>query len=231
MLVNIHVVFDFDGTLATTFVGGEMFRCCTPPDRVAELSANFSHGEILLRQYQEAVFDMVDETTFEMSKRAELNGCIRRCATEVCELVWDSGGVVSVASAGLDFYIKPVLEKAGLDRVELHSGKVLSEPTERPPFRYDYPSYVKSCKGDWVTCKCEVINRLKSNHGASEVIFVGDGLLGDACAAANAADTVFATGKLLRYCKENKISATEFGKDFGPLVRYLHDKTFITGAS
>ena len=105
MLANIHVVFDFDGTLATTFVGGEMFRCCTPPDRVAELSANFSDGEISLRQYQEAVFDMVDETTFEMSKRAELNGCIRRCATEVCELVWDSGGVVSVASAGLDFYL------------------------------------------------------------------------------------------------------------------------------
>ncbi|MAE80695.1 MAG: hypothetical protein CL695_03815 [Chloroflexi bacterium] len=231
MSVNIHVVFDFDGTLATTFVGGEMFRCCTSPNRVAELSGHFSAGEISLRQYQESVFDMVDETTFEMSKRAALHGCIRKRTTEVCELVWDSGGVVSVASAGLNFYIEPVLEKAGLDRIELHSGKVLSEPGERPPFRYDYPSYVKSCRGDWVTCKCEVINRLKNNYGGSEVIFVGDGLLGDACAAVNAADTVFATGKLLRYCEKSKIPAIEFGKDFGPLLRYVHAKTFITGAS
>ena len=108
---------------------------------------------------------------------------------------------------------------------------MLSEPNGKPPFRYDYPSYLKSCKGDWVTCKCEVIHRLKNDHGGSEVIFVGDGLLSDTCAAANAADTVFATGKLLRYCEKNKIPATEFGDDFGPLLRYVHSKTFITGAS
>ena len=231
MSVNIHVVFDFDGTLATTFIGGEMFRCCTPPNRVSKLSGQFASGEISLRQYQEAVFDMVDETTFEMSSRAALHGRIRKLATEVCELVWDSGGVVAVASAGLDFYIEPVLESAGLDRVELHSGRVLSEPNAKPPFRYDYPSYVKSCRGDWVTCKCEVINRLKNDPGGSEVIFVGDGLLSDTCAAANAADRVFATGRLLRYCEKNKIPATEFGDDFGPLLRYVDSKTFITGAS
>ena len=138
---------------------------------------------------------------------------------------------MAVASAGLNFYIEPKLETVGLDRVELHSGKVLSEPNGKPPFRYDYPSYLKSCKGDWVTCKCEVIHRLKNDHGGSEVIFVGDGLLSDTCAAANAADTVFATGKLLRYCEKIKLSAIEFGDDFAPLLRYLNSKTFITGAS
>ena len=231
MSANIHVVFDFDGTLATTFIGGEMFRRSTQPDRVSILSGQFASGEISLRQYQEAVFDMVDEPIFEMSRRAALHGRIRKFAIEVCELVWDSGGIVAVASAGLNFYIEPILENVGLDRVELHSGKVLSESNGKPPFRYDYPSYLKSCKGDWVTCKCEVIHRLKNDHGGSEVIFVGDGLLSDTCAAANAADTVFATGKLLRYCEKNKISATEFGDDFAPLLRYVHSKTFIAGAS
>ena len=230
MSTNIHVVFDFDGTLATTFVGGEMFRCCTPPNRMSKLSGQFASGEISLRKYQEAVFDMVDETTFEMSSRAASHGRIRKLATEVCELVWDSGGVVAVASAGLNFYIEPVLESFGLDRVELHSGRVLSEPTERPPFRYDYPSYVKSCRGDWVTCKCKVINDLRNEIADSEVIFIGDGTGADECAAANAADKIFARSRLLTYCKENKIPVTEFGDDFGPVLSYVENKTSMNGA-
>ncbi len=63
MSVNIYVVFDFDGTLATTFIGGEMFRCCSPANSLSILSGLFASGDISLRQYHVAVFDMVDETT------------------------------------------------------------------------------------------------------------------------------------------------------------------------
>ncbi|MEE8045777.1 MAG: haloacid dehalogenase-like hydrolase [Dehalococcoidia bacterium] len=229
----INVVFDFDGSLATTFVGGEMFRDHTPEDQVAKAHERFVTNKTSLREYQEEVFDLADESPSEMSKRAVETSSIRPLAHEICERVWNSGGKVSVASAGLDFYIQPVLNNAGLDRIEVHSGRVVSSATERPPFRYDYPSSEKTCKGDWVTCKCEVINRLKydgDDEADSEVIFVGDGATSDSCAARNAADVVFATGRLLAYCRENGITATEFGDDLGPVLSYVVSKTSEDGA-
>lgn len=231
---QVHIVFDFDGSLATSFVGGEMFRGHTPEDKLSDAGKRYRANTTSLREYQEEVFNIVDESPAEMSARAAATSSIRGLAKEICEAVWNTGGIVAVASAGLDFYIQPVLDKAGLEQIEVHSGKVVSEPTELPPFRYDYPSFEKSCKGDWVTCKCEVINRLKNSarngENESEVIFVGDGSTSDACAATNAADTVFATGRLLDYCIENKIPATEFGDDFSPVLSYVLSKTSGNGA-
>jgi 2-hydroxy-3-keto-5-methylthiopentenyl-1-phosphate phosphatase len=235
-LTTFNVVFDFDSTLATSFVGGEMFYGHAPEKGMTEARDRFHSDKTSLRQYQEEVFDLVDESTYEMSKRAAGKGSVRPLATEVCNEVWAAGGTVAVASAGLDFYIQPVLSKAGLDQIEIHSGRIVSEPTELPPFRYDYPSTSTTCKGDWVTCKCEVINRLKirkngrNGEAVSEVIFVGDGVLSDMCAAANAADTVFATGRLLDYCNENGIPSTEFGDDFSSVLSYVMSKTSSNGA-
>ena len=225
-------MFDFDSTLATSFVAGEMFHGHAPEKGMAEARERFHSDKTSLRQYQEEVFDLVDESPGEMSKRAASKGSVRPLAAEVCNEVWAAGGTVAVASAGLDIYIQPVLDKAGLDQIEIHSGKIVSEPTELPPFRYDYPSTSNSCEGDWVTCKCEVINRLKNGRNGeavSEVIFVGDGVLSDMCAAANAADTVFATGRLLDYCNENGIPATEFGNDFSSVLSYVMSKTSSNG--
>jgi len=229
----INVVFDFDSTLATTFVGGEMFRGYAPKDKVTEASARHKANETSLRVYQEEVFDLITESTSQMSKRAAENCSIRSLAHEVCEQVWNSGGTVAVASAGLDFYIQPVLDKAGLNKIQLHSGRVTSDPTELPPFRYDYPSsFRETCQSDGVVCKCEVINSMRRENGGaeSEVIFVGDGVTSDACAAANAADKVFATGRLLDYCNKNEIPATEFGEDFEPVLSYVLSKTSVNGA-
>jgi 2,3-diketo-5-methylthio-1-phosphopentane phosphatase len=226
----VNVVFDFDGTLATTFVGGEMFRDHAPKESLNVAQDRFNANKTSLREYQEEVFDLVDESPAKMSYRAVQHTSIRPLAHEVCNQIWEAGGTVSVASAGLDFYIQPVLNNAGFDRIEVHSGKVVSEPTKLPPFRYDYPSAKKECKGDWVICKCEVINDLRNDGAGDEVIFVGDGVMSDSCAAPNAADTVFATGRLLNYCNENDIPVTEFGDDFEPLLSYVLTRTSANGA-
>ncbi len=227
---SINVVFDFDGSLATSFVGGLMFRGFTPKVEVEKASKRFNSNVTSLREYQEEVFDLVSESPADMSKRAVEGASIRSQAHEVCEQVWKTGGEVAVASAGLDFYIQPVLDNSELGRINVHSGKVVSNVTELPPFRYDYPSSDDQCEGDWITCKCKVINDLKSEDNESEVVFVGDGTGPDECAAKNAADTVFATGRLLSYCNENQIPATEFGDDFGPVLSYVVSKTSANGA-
>lgn len=226
-MARINVVFDFDGSLATSFVGGLMFRGYTPEIEVEQASERYRTSQTSLREYQEEVFDLSTQSPAEMSKRAARDAAVRSLAHEVCDRVWNSGGTVSVASAGLDFYIRPVLEAANLNRINIHSGKVVSDPTQLPPFRYDYPSWDDSCSGDWVTCKCKVINDLKRS---GEVVFVGDGSGSDVCAATNAADTVFASGRLLSYCNENGIPSTEFNDDLGPVLSYVEEKTSANGA-
>ena len=183
-----------------------------------------------LREYQEEVFNSVTQTPAEMSQRAADGTEIRPLAHELCEKVRKSGGSVGVASAGLDFYIRPVLDRANLGQLDIHSGIVVSDPTSPPPFRYDYPSAGDACEGDWVTCKCKVINDLRNEVTDSEVIFIGDGSGADECAATNAADTIFARDRLFAYCKENGIPVTEFGDDFAPVLSYVENKTSANGA-
>jgi HAD superfamily phosphoserine phosphatase-like hydrolase len=230
----ISVVFDFDSTLATTYVGGEMLRGHTGgmyEDETAEVHQRFRSGIITLLEYQEEGFNVIDESISEMSQRAADYAVIRPLAREVCEQIWNSGGTVAVASAGLDIYIRPPLDKAGLDKIEIHAGMVTADPTGLPPFRYDYPSSFKdTCQSGGAFCKCGVINSVRRENGGAdaEVIFVGDGTV-DQCAATNAADTVFATRKLFDYCNYNGIPATEFDEDFEPLLSYVLSKISENG--
>ena len=226
-MTKINVVFDFDGSLATSFVGGLMFRGYTDELEVKKASHRFQSEQTSLRQYQEEVFNLSTESPAEMSTRAADGASLRPLSSEVCNQVWDSGGTVAVASAGLDFYIQPVLDKANLSRIKVNSGKITSDTSKLPPFRYDYPSWNDSCEDDWVTCKCKVINDLKPS---GEVVFVGDGTGADVCAATNAADKVFATGRLLSYCNENGIAVEEFGDNFEPVLSYVTSKTTANGA-
>jgi 2-hydroxy-3-keto-5-methylthiopentenyl-1-phosphate phosphatase len=167
-VATISVVFDFDGTLVTSFIGGLLFRGFTPEAELEKASNRFKTNVTSLREYQEEVFDLVSESTAEMSKRAVEGASIRSQAHEVCEHIWNVGGKVAIASAGLDFYIQPVLDNSKLGRINVHSGKVISNVTELPPFRYDYPSSDDQCEGDWITCKCKVINDMKSEDGKSK---------------------------------------------------------------
>ncbi len=226
---KIHIVCDFDDTLTTTNVARDLLAEYAPHDRVVEIRERYVSGEISFREYQEQAFDLVGQSVDQLSESAVANASIRPLARETYEAVRKAGGTFAIASAGLDFYIRPVLKKAGLDRSEVNCGRVVSDPAQSPPFRYDYPSAENSCKGDWVTCKCEVIRRLKRDEAENEVIFIGDGLLSDTCAARNAADTVFATDRLFDYCIENDIKVTEFGEDFGPVLKYVMNKTSTDG--
>jgi len=207
-----------------------MFNGYIPESKLEIARERFQSDTTSLRLYQEEVFDGVSQTPAEMSQRAADGAEIRPLAQQLCDEVRKTGGSVVVASAGLDFYIKPVLDRANLDQLDIHSGIVISDPTCPPPFRYDYPSAGDACEGDWVTCKCKVIKDLRDAVADSEVIFIGDGSGADVCAATNAADKIFARGRLLAYCKENDISVTEFGDDFGPVLSYVNNKTSANGA-
>ncbi len=116
------------------------------------------------------------------------------------------GDRVMVASEGLHFYIRDLLERAGLARVPSASnvarfaagGRVVPE----------FPNADRGC-GRCGTCKGELV-RGEQRRGL-EVVFVGDGV-SDRCGA-RAADHVLARGSLLEWCGAAGIAALPF-RDF-----------------
>ncbi|MBI4219308.1 MAG: haloacid dehalogenase-like hydrolase [Chloroflexi bacterium] len=213
------LIFDFDDSAAVQNVarllldrfGGAEF---------AGLEARYRAGNLLFRDYQELAFRSLPVDVDSLRSYAAEKALLRPGFKESVQAVQAAGGQALVVSAGLDFYIEPVLGKNGYSRLPVTSvttGRFSGPATH---IRYDYPAALPGCPADWAVCKCRVFARARS--AGEEIVFVGDGIRSDACAAARA-DTVFARSRLLGHCQENGIPATPFD-DLFPVVRYLETR-------
>ncbi len=164
------------------------------------------------------MFNTVSAPVEELTTYARDNVGLRPGLQDAIAATRERGGVFLIASAGIDFYIKPVLAANGLGDVPILSvtGAPAAAGAATMTFRYDYPSDREYCR-DWSVCKCDPIEKAKTRD--EHVIFIGDGLRSDACAAEKA-DTVFARSRLLEHCKENGIEAIEFD-DFYPVAHHI----------
>jgi 2,3-diketo-5-methylthio-1-phosphopentane phosphatase len=203
--MKLAVFVDFDDTVTVEnvahFLLAKYARAATERSR-----AMYRSGEITFREYQERSFDAVSVPLSEMQAAAAAEMRLRPGFIEMIKAVQAAGGTVTVVSAGLDIYIRPVLDENGLSDVPLICGSAECSPAGSGPFRYDYFFGNAPCEGDWATCKCAA---LQSAGDGCVTIFVGDGASSDACAAAKA-DYVFARDRLLRHCAETGIPATPF---------------------
>ena len=209
---------DFDDTLSTGNVA-QMLLMRYAPEEFSSCSARYRADEISFREYQEQSFDAVPVSITEMQQTAANETEIRAGIEELLRVVDETNATLTVLSAGLDIYIRPVLERFGLSSVDLICGSATREPSRDGQFRYDYPfgsTESNGCKGDWATCKCKALEQVS---GGTTTVFVGDGSTSDACAAEKA-DHVFARDRLLRICKEKRIPATPF-EDFIPVTELL----------
>ena len=129
-----------------------------------------------------------------------------------------AGARFVIASAGLEFYIRALLDKGGHRALPVIAVRATPARTGKSGrIRYDYPDDQGGCDGDWAICKCRVVQAAKAKGG--RVVFVGDGTRSDACAAAKA-DIVFARARLLEHCQATGIPATPFEDLFG-LAEFL----------
>jgi len=223
----VHAVIDFDDTLSSVNVATQLFRRFTDEKAVQEIRSSYVSGEITFREYQEKCFDLFEVGVGEISAAAKSEVLLRDGTPELISTIKDQGGKSVIATAGLDFYVNPVLSKAGLRDLEVHSGKITDGSPDLPPFRYDYPSANSpgtkgGCLGDWVTCKCRVVSDLQHENPDDEIIFVGDGLAGDSCVAENVEVTIFATGRLKKFCQAKEITFREFDDNFVPVINYIN---------
>jgi len=106
---------------------------------------------------------------------------------------------LEVLSDGLDYAIRTILARDGLDWLPVTSNRL--EPTGERTWRLGFPNASAACRVASGTCKCA--RAALSRAGRKSVLLIGDGA-SDFCVA-EAADFVFAKGKLIAHCAANNI--------------------------
>ncbi len=198
-----YLIFsDFDGTIAEVDVGYRVLSSfsITGNDDLEEL---WNTHKIGARECLKLEVERIKST------REKMLAYVDRFALDsefvrFNQFVADKGRNVIVLSDGLDFYIQHLLNKHGLERLELHTNRAVFKADS---LEVEFP-YNDGC-GNCGACKAERIRTIKSResfHG--KVVFVGDGY-SDICAIPEA-DILFAKSDLQKYCLSENIPHTAF---------------------
>jgi 2-hydroxy-3-keto-5-methylthiopentenyl-1-phosphate phosphatase len=109
------------------------------------------------------------------------------------------GHEVSIVSDGIDYAIHRLLRRHRLPPLAVAANRWL--PTESPRrWRLASPYEAADCASG--TCKCARVQQARE-RGAHPVLLIGDGR-SDFCAS-QAADLVFAKGKLVDHCRQQRV--------------------------
>lgn len=106
---------------------------------------------------------------------------------------------IEILSDGLDYAIRSILARYDLDFLPITANR-LSAIGERE-WRLAFPNASATCQAASGTCKCA--RALRSPSPKKRVLMIGDGA-SDFCVA-EAADFVFAKGKLIEHCRTKNI--------------------------
>ena len=197
------VFCDFDGTVALEDVGDRLFQALAY-DSWREPVERWKRGEISSRECLEIECSGVRASPEEIEdflRSFELDptfpSFVRHCR--------DEGIPLYILSDGLDFYIRYLLKRYGLEDVPFFSNRLRFSDGRLIP---EFPYFVPSC-GRCGNCKVAHIRRLRREGDL--VVHVGDGLSDRF--AAEEADVVFAKGELLEYCRSTDLPCRPF-RDF-----------------
>ena len=205
------VICDFDGTIAHVDVtDGVLNRFALPQWEAIE--ADWKAGQIgsrecmarqvdLVRAPREALDAYLDTVEIDPDFPAFVADCRAR------------GLEVVVISDGIDYSIKRILQRHGVDDLPLASNRLEFLGGDR--YRLEFPEANAKCSAGSGTCKCRVSSRRASGRSR---LLIGDGS-SDFCLAAEA-DLVFAKDKLLTRCIEQRLPHRAC-PDFASALRLL----------
>ena len=208
---KIILAIDFDDTLSKNNVAREILRKYLQKDYQNILS-KYLKGNLSFREYQELCFLSSGLNISEIIKEAKDTGIIRDGFLELLDLMHSFNGEVVIVSAGLQNYIKPVLQKSGLNDLEIFSVNIEQPKNSKIIFEYLYSP--ETCKGDWAVCKCYVLQILRKRYNNNvHIIFAGDGSASDYCASLTA-DHIIATGRLVKMLDSSGYDYIKFDESF-----------------
>ena len=206
------ILCDFDDTAADRNVATLLLDHFEPSTRHG-LHRRFVNREISLAAYQEAAFSRLASTRGEQAAFAREQAGLRPGFAELAAYCRDHGIELAIVSHGLDFYVRAILERAGIEHVPFFAVET-GERDGRTTFEYRFAS--AECAWWPGNCKCSVLEWYRGN--GHRVIYAGDGFT-DTCPARRA-DFVFARGELLSYCRAHDIPHQEL-TDFHAVVGHL----------
>ena len=186
------VLCDFDGTVAIEDTTDTLLERFGQPGWEA-LEADWRAGRINSHDCmagQVALLDM---------DRAQLDAHLAERAVDPAfdsfvKAAHADGIHIEILSDGLDYAIRTVLGRYGLDWLPITSNRLL--PVAEREWRLEFPNASTTCRVASGTCKCA--RAAHAQAGRKRTLLIGDGA-SDFCVA-EAADFVFAKGKLIAHC-------------------------------
>ena len=188
---------DFDGTISVEDTTDTLLERFGKPGW-EELEDDWKAGRIGSRECmagQVALLDMSrDELDKHLTERAIDSGFAAFVA-----YAKQHGMPIEILSDGLDYAIHFILKHYEFDYLPVTANRL--EEVAGREWRLGFPNASPMCRAKSGTCKCTAAARVQGPQG--RVLMVGDGA-SDYCVA-EAADFVFAKGKLIDYCLEKNI--------------------------
>ncbi len=184
------IFVDFDGTITQEDLLDRIAKTFGDPDVYAEVDAGLDDDRLTLHDVIRREFEPVTATLDEVVSWVLAHGSIRAGFADLVHLAEERGWRLLILSSGFRELIEPVLEREGLEGIELLANSVTPAPTGwRARFRDETvcPICGQPCKRATVLAEAD---------GGSSV-YIGDGI-SDRCGA-EASDLVFARRGLATY--------------------------------
>ena len=216
------VLVDFDGTASSSDVAELLLRVFADPSWLAHDDA-VDRGEIGLREAIQIQDAMLVATRDELIAYAVEHCPLDPTFAPFVDWLSATGVEVALVSDGFAFYIRPILEAAGLEHLQVISNEQVWTPDGRPAgmrFANGHPVCV-GCG----TCKMNAVLAYRERVGP--VAFVGDGQ-SDRYGALYA-DVTFAKGELVDHCVRDGVPFVGWN-DFHDVRRSLETTTSLPGA-
>jgi 2-hydroxy-3-keto-5-methylthiopentenyl-1-phosphate phosphatase len=197
---EIFLQFDFDGTMTMEDLSFHIL------DEYAEgdwrtLLAEYRAGGMPVGEFNTRAFALVrqDEATLRDFIRGKVR--LRPGLKELVAYCRENGHPIAIVSNGLDFYVRTILEDAGLGDIEFHAALTRFDPAGLN-VNYIGPDGAVTLSG-FKDAYMETFRK-----PGRRIVYLGDGL--SDIYPARAADYVFACKELATICREQGVPHTAF---------------------
>jgi 2-hydroxy-3-keto-5-methylthiopentenyl-1-phosphate phosphatase len=198
--MSLRILCDFDGTISVADTTDAIFDRFAPSWRVIE--ALWEGGEIGSAECMRRQIELMDVSAAELDEALDgleidptFTGFVRFCDAAKIEL--------SIISDGVDYFIRRILENAGLAYLPVRANQLIPRGLRR--YTLAHPHQRQDCETGAGTCKCA---QAGAGGGSDYTILIGDGR-SDFCLS-HRAGAVFAKKGLLNYTAGHGIPALEY---------------------
>ncbi|MGH2390989.1 MAG: MtnX-like HAD-IB family phosphatase [Chloroflexota bacterium] len=205
------VVTDFDGTAAERDVQQVILDALADPDGWRAINRNWVLGRMTTAERARAQWELIQGGQREVLRVLD-SLCLDPGFASFARLCEARDFPLYIVSDGFDFYIQPLLERAGLSHLPVIANSLRYED-DMPRMEFLLQRSPDQYYGNDKTFVIEQVRR-----PGSTLVFVGDGFSDRA--AAHEADLLFAKDKLAEYCIESNLPFEPF-RTFDDISTYL----------